>query len=94
MKGMDFTPVGDYLRESGHRAILFSEFSSDLAAQLGLADAPKFDFLEQALQYAIDIAKAGDVVMLSPGCASAYPFTNFRERGMAFQTAVETYLRS
>lgn len=94
MKGMDFTPVGDYLRESGHRAILFSEFSSDLAAQLGLADAPKFDFLEQALQYAIDIAKAGDVVMLSPGCASAYPFTNFRERGMAYQTAVETYLRS
>jgi UDP-N-acetylmuramoylalanine-D-glutamate ligase len=34
------------------------------------------------------------VVMLAPGCASAYPHTNFRERGMAFQSAVEAYLQS
>jgi UDP-N-acetylmuramoylalanine--D-glutamate ligase len=94
MKGMDFSPVGEYLRESGHRAVLFTEFRHDLATQLGIESEAGFEFLEQALDHAISIADPGDVVMLAPGCASAYPHTNFRERGMAFQSAVEAYLQS
>ena len=33
--------------------------------------------------------KTGDVLLLSPGCASWDQFDNYRQRGMAFREAVE-----
>ena len=46
--------------------------------------------LEEATAYAHSIAKAGDVVLLSPASASFDQFKNFEERGNAFKTFVHS----
>lgn len=45
------------------------------------------DFREAVLT-ASDRAEAGDIVILSPACASFDHFKNFAERGKAFKTIV------
>ena len=44
--------------------------------------------LEDALDEALSIASAGDVVLLSPACASFDEFTSFEQRGKAFKQMV------
>lgn len=51
-------------------------------------DAEVFETLEQATATCAARAEPGDVVLLSPACASWGMFTNFEERGRAFAAAV------
>ncbi len=44
--------------------------------------------LEKAVNFANDIAKDGDIVLLSPACASFDQFNNFEERGEKFKELV------
>ena len=50
----------------------------------------KADFTE-AVCYAKRIAQSGDVVLLSPACASFDAFKNFAERGETFRRIVESF---
>jgi UDP-N-acetylmuramoylalanine--D-glutamate ligase len=45
--------------------------------------------LEKAVTAAAASAKAGEVVLLSPACASFDQFKDFEARGEAFRAAVE-----
>jgi UDP-N-acetylmuramoylalanine--D-glutamate ligase len=45
--------------------------------------------LEKAVTAAAENAKAGEVVLLSPACASFDQFKDFEARGEAFRAAVE-----
>lgn len=54
----------------------------------GLADAERAETLEKAVQFAAARAVPGDVVLLSPACASFDMFANFEARGQAFKKAV------
>lgn len=44
--------------------------------------------MEEALEYAIDLAQSGDIVLLSPACASFDQFESFEERGDVFKSLV------
>jgi len=90
-KNLDFRSVGTYLKESGHVAILFGEDNSELACQLGV-EPHSYPTLEEAFAVAADRAKPGDVIMLAPGCASAPPYIDFRERGDAFRRIAKEWL--
>ena len=46
------------------------------------------DSMEQAVRTAAASAKPGDVVALSPACASFDKFKNFEERGNCFKAVV------
>jgi UDP-N-acetylmuramoylalanine--D-glutamate ligase len=48
--------------------------------------------MEEAVQRAAQLAQAGDVVLLSPACASYDMYRNFEERGRHFKECVRTLL--
>ncbi len=48
------------------------------------------DFTD-AVRLACTVAKEGDIVLLSPACASFDVFNNYKERGMAFRSIIEQY---
>jgi len=49
------------------------------------------DTLDRAVATAIARMKPGDILLLSPGCASWDQFTNFEQRGNAFMQHVEVH---
>lgn len=88
-KGQDFSPLKETVSNNVKTVILIGEDSELLqqtlegAVQLLLADS-----MEDAVSKAASIAQAGDVVLLSPACASFDMFNGYEERGKAFITAV------
>lgn len=72
-------------------ALLIGQAQDDFASTLGSkAKWQKCDDLTNAFKIACEIAKPGDVILLSPACASYDQWKNFEERGDAFIKLVET----
>ncbi len=76
------------LLERVRKTYLIGAAGADFAATLGDAPHSLCDTLESAVAAAAADAEAGDVVLLSPACASFDQFANFEERGEAFREAV------
>jgi len=55
-----------------------------------LISAPQSSF-SAAFEWAVDHSSPGDVILLSPGCASYDWFRNFADRGSQFVSLVENY---
>ena len=53
-----------------------------------LVPVKRIDTIEAAVQAARDIALSGDVVLLSPACASLDMFRDFNHRGQVFTDLV------
>lgn len=88
-KDGDFEPLIDCLLECGRAAVFIGETADELD---GLLDARlparRATDLGQAVAQARELASAGDVVLLSPACASFDMFRDYRHRGEVFQAAV------
>ncbi len=70
----------------GHRAILtFGADGTAIASALSSVGARFVGSLAEAVTEARRLARAGDVVLLSPGCASFDAFTDFSHRGRSFR---------
>ncbi|MBI2877487.1 MAG: UDP-N-acetylmuramoyl-L-alanine--D-glutamate ligase [Candidatus Tectomicrobia bacterium] len=88
-KDHDFTPLRALVREKVKTLLLFGEARGWLRASLeGCAPILEVANLEEAVRTAWGIACAGEVVLLSPGCASFDQFANYAERGQRFREIV------
>ena len=75
----------------GDRTYLIGEAAAELAAAFDVAGVPfeLSETLEQGLGAAAKAAAPGDVVLLSPACASFDQFSSFEHRGEEFRTLVQ-----
>ena len=91
-KGIPFAQLARRARDSGvAHAYLIGESADELAealAQQGVRFTHSRD-LDAALHDAFADAEPGDVVLLSPACASYDQFRDFEERGARFRQLVE-----
>ncbi|HET8527332.1 MAG TPA: UDP-N-acetylmuramoyl-L-alanine--D-glutamate ligase [Gaiellaceae bacterium] len=91
LKGEDFGPLARDLPANVRSVHLIGAAADELAQALDAAGRAytRDGDLPTALRHAAGDARAGDVVLLSPACASFDQFSSFEERGDTFRTLVE-----
>jgi UDP-N-acetylmuramoylalanine--D-glutamate ligase len=89
-KGESYTELALDMAGRVKRAYLIGETASAIATALELAgvDHEVSGDLETAIRSAAKNAKAGEVVLLAPACASYDQFHDFEERGDSFRRIV------
>jgi len=88
-KGLDLAPLADVAARRARAAILIGEAAPELARVLaGRLPVEPAVSLEAAVRVAAARSRPGDVVLLSPACASQDQFRDFEERGLRFREAV------
>ncbi|MDR1363840.1 MAG: UDP-N-acetylmuramoyl-L-alanine--D-glutamate ligase [Spirochaetaceae bacterium] len=90
-KNLDFLPLAEALSEARAVVLLAGTGSDKLAALLkarNIAFSGPLDNLDTAAKVALDAARPGGVVVLSPGCASFEMFLNEFDRGRKWKAAV------
>ncbi len=85
-KGSDLAPLTGVLTENVDQLITLGKDGSKLAQLVD--DAIEVNSLEEAVLHAKRIAKSGDMVLLSPACASLDMFKNYQQRGEVFIAAL------
>ncbi|HLU00768.1 MAG TPA: UDP-N-acetylmuramoyl-L-alanine--D-glutamate ligase [Burkholderiaceae bacterium] len=90
-KGQDFAPLAQAIEFHAKAVVLIGTDAPLIRdalknTRLTLRDAASMD---EAVQAAMDLAVAGDVVLLSPACASMDMFQNYGQRGHRFAEAVD-----
>jgi UDP-N-acetylmuramoylalanine--D-glutamate ligase len=88
-KGQDFSELQAAASDFVKHSILFGQDAAQIAETLNtVVDTRTVESLDAAVEQAHQLAAAGDIVLLSPACASFDMFSGFEERGRSFQKAV------
>ncbi len=88
-KGADFSDLAESINQNVRVLIVIGEDAINIAAKVN----SKIEIyvagdMQGALRIASEEAKAGDVVLLSPACASFDMYDNFEQRGLDFANCV------
>jgi len=93
-KALDFGPLVAAARGRVRSALLIGEAAPKLEAALaGAVPTERVGTLEAAVARAAALARPGDVVLLSPACASFDQFRSYAHRGECFRAAVRALPR-
>jgi UDP-N-acetylmuramoylalanine--D-glutamate ligase len=88
-KGADFSLLRSAVAAHCKQLLLLGEDAPLMAAALAKeAPVTRVETMEEAVAAAAALAQAGDVVLLSPACASFDMFTGYANRGEVFCAAV------
>lgn len=82
-KSADFSPLSHYLQGANVRLYCFGRDGAELV-QVRPDVAEQTETMEQAMKLIASRVKPGDMVLLSPACASLDQFKNFEQRGDIF----------
>jgi UDP-N-acetylmuramoylalanine--D-glutamate ligase len=90
-KGADFSPLKKVVSESVRLIVLIGKDAKAIHSVLVEATECQFaESLKEAVLIAKSYAQQGDVVLLSPACASFDMFSGFEDRGKQFVSLVES----
>jgi len=90
-KGSDYTVLQKPLRERAILALLIGAAADKIEKQIaGSVAIERAGTLERAVEAASMAARAGDVVLLAPACASFDQFENYEQRGRVFKQLVRS----
>lgn len=90
-KGSDFTTLAQLIAKRVKQVILIGQAKEDLRQALEACGYQHYVMAEtynEAVQLAAEAAEAGDIVLLSPACASWDMFNSYEERGKLFKKLV------
>jgi len=90
-KGSDFVDLAQKIKERVSKLILVGEAKDEIKSAVlknGFSDIYEAGDFQEAVNIASSLARAGDIVLLSPACASFDMFNNYEERGDAFKELV------
>ncbi len=89
-KGNDYSELAKQIREKVHTIIAIGEAQPLIEEQLKSV-VPNFttaNNMNEAVRSAKEVAKRGEVVLLSPACSSFDMYDNYKHRGNEFKKAV------
>jgi len=94
-KNLPFDELGQKIAAGAKAAILLGQTAPKIASAIKLfpqtgTKIQNVDSLSEAIQSAAHLAAPGDVVLLSPACASYDMFENFQHRGREFTKLVRS----
>ena len=88
-KGSPYAPLASVLRGRAREVLAIGEAAPRIRAELeGSAKVTVVEDLERAVARARELARDGDIVLLSPACSSYDQFRGFEERGARFRELV------
>lgn len=90
-KGSDFTEFTRLIKEKVRTLVVLGECAGEMeraARKVGYSEILRAADFRNAVLMAYRIARPGDVVLLSPACASWDMFNNYEERGDLFRDIV------
>jgi UDP-N-acetylmuramoylalanine--D-glutamate ligase len=88
-KGSDYTVLAPLIRDRVKLVVLIGAASDKIAEQLqGAGSMTRAGSMRDAVLKAMEVATAGDIVLLAPACASFDMFDNYEHRGRVFKEAV------
>jgi UDP-N-acetylmuramoylalanine--D-glutamate ligase len=87
-KRTDFRGMGRAVEKRTKAVVLIGEAADEIATAIDSTKAARASSMDEAVAIARSLAEPGDVVLLSPGCASFDMFASAEARGDAFASAV------
>jgi len=88
-KGGDFTTLRPLLKERARALVLMGAARNKMTAQIGdVVPTESASDMKDAVERARRLARPGDVILLSPACASFDMFRSYAHRGDVFQQVV------
>lgn len=89
-KGQDFSPLAEPVKEFVKHVIFIGRSAPEIESALHAIEVTSHhcNSLEQAVQDAAQMSIAGDIVLMSPACASFDMFRNYEHRAQVFIDAV------
>jgi UDP-N-acetylmuramoylalanine--D-glutamate ligase len=87
-KGTDFAEMGKVVSSRAKAVVLIGEAADEIGAVVKRAKVVRAGSMDDAVTAAHRLAESGDVVLLSPGCASFDMFDSAEHRGDLFVEAV------
>jgi len=89
-KGTGFEEMGAAVAQRAKALVTIGEAADEIAAASAGVPVARASSMEEAVKRASEAAVPGDVVLLSPGCASFDMFLSAEDRGERFVAAVQS----